>query len=72
MGTKSKKYIIKEPEVIYRKNKPVSVILDIDEYNDLLERLEDIEDLKFIEKIKTEKLTFKKLDDFLKDYNSNV
>ena len=71
MDTKTKKRTIKTPEVIYRNNKPVSVIIDIDEYNEILERLEDVEDLKFIENLKHENLKFRKLDDFLAEYNSN-
>ena len=35
----------KTPEIIYRRGKPKSVILDIDYYHELLERLEDFEDL---------------------------
>jgi hypothetical protein len=38
----------------------------------MLERLEDVEDIKFIKKLKNKSLTFRKLDDFLADYNSNV
>jgi len=71
MPTKTKKRTIKTPEVVYRNNKPVSIIIDIDEYNEMLERLEDIEDLKFIENLKNENLKFRKLDDFLAEYNSN-
>lgn len=67
MQSKNKKRTVKEPEVVYRNNKPVSVILDIDEYNEILERLEDIEDLKFIEGLKNKKLEFRKFDDFLSD-----
>mgnify|MGYP001578835153 CR=1 FL=1 len=72
MQTKTKKRTVKTPEVIYRNNKPVSVIINIGEYNEMLERLEDIEYLKFIEKLKNKTLKFRKLDDFLADYNSNV
>ena len=71
MPTKTKKRAVKTPEVVYRNNKPVSVILDIDEYNEMLERLEDIEDLKFLENLKHKNLKFRKLDDFLAEYNGN-
>lgn len=70
MKTKNKKRTVKEPEVIYRNNKPVSVILNIDEYQEILERLNDIEDLEFIEQLKNKKLTFRKLDDFLADHHT--
>jgi len=62
----------KRPEIIYRDNKPVSVIIDLEDYQQMLERLEDIEDLRFINSVKTKSLKFRKLDDFLLEYNSNV
>jgi PHD/YefM family antitoxin component YafN of YafNO toxin-antitoxin module len=52
----------KSREIIYRNNKPVSVIIDIDEYEKLLERLEDIEDVEFIKNIKVESLEFRNFD----------
>jgi len=72
MLTKNNKRSAKSPEVIYRNDKPVSVIIDLEEYKKILERLEDIEDLRFINKIKNKPLKFRKLDDFLAEYNSNV
>ncbi len=72
MATKNKKRLRQNREVIYRNNKPVSVIIDIEEYNELLERLEDIEDLKFIKELRNRHLSFKKLNDFLTDFNPNV
>ncbi|MCL5030761.1 MAG: type II toxin-antitoxin system Phd/YefM family antitoxin [Bacteroidetes bacterium] len=72
MSTKTRKRNRRTPEVVYRNNKPVSVILDIAEYNKMLERLEDVEDIKFIENLKSKQLKFRKLDDFLADHNSNV
>jgi PHD/YefM family antitoxin component YafN of YafNO toxin-antitoxin module len=72
MLTKNHKRSSKNPELIYRNNKPVSVIIDLEEYKKILERLEDIEDLKFINKIKNKPLKFRKLDDFLAEYNTNV
>ena len=38
----------------------------------MLERLEDIEDLKMLEEMRKGSLDFKKLDDFLKDYSPDV
>ena len=72
MLTKNHKRSTKSPEIIYRNNKPVSVIISLDEYKKMLERLEDIEDLKFINRIKNKPLKFRKLDDFLAEYESNV
>jgi len=45
MQTKIKKRAVKTPEVIYRNNKPVSVIIDIAEYQEMLERLEEVHKL---------------------------
>lgn len=72
MSSKKKKISIKEPEVIYRNNKPVSVIIDIDKYYEMLDRLEDIDDLNYIESLKNKKLSFRNIDDILKEMNSNV
>ncbi len=72
MHSKTKKRTIKNPEIIFRDKKPVSVIIDIKEYNKLLERLEDIEDIKYIKELKKESLTFRKFDDFLAEQNLDV
>jgi len=57
----------KEPEIIIREGKPSAVILDIDEYQEMLERLEDMDDLRLLEKMREKPLKFRKLDDFLKE-----
>ncbi|MEA3476426.1 MAG: type II toxin-antitoxin system Phd/YefM family antitoxin [Candidatus Cloacimonadota bacterium] len=60
---RAKKNLI--PEIIFRRGKPVGVILDITKYQEILERLEDIEDLKMLEEMRKKPLKFKKLEDFL-------
>lgn len=60
------------PEIIIRDGQPSAVIIDIDEYQEILERLEDVEDLKMLEEIRKKPLKFRKLDDFLKEYNPGV
>jgi PHD/YefM family antitoxin component YafN of YafNO toxin-antitoxin module len=62
MATKSKK---KAPEIVIRNGKPAAVILDIDEFREMLERLEDVEDLKLLAEMRQKPLKFKKLEDFL-------
>jgi prevent-host-death family protein len=42
----------KTPQIVLRDGKPAAVILDIDEYQELLERLEDVEDLRALQKIR--------------------
>ncbi|HEV7403838.1 MAG TPA: type II toxin-antitoxin system prevent-host-death family antitoxin [Chthoniobacteraceae bacterium] len=54
-----------EPEVITRKGKPVSVIIPIKEYEALLERLEDAEDLAYLKEAHTKALSFRPLKESL-------
>ncbi|MCE9499151.1 MAG: type II toxin-antitoxin system Phd/YefM family antitoxin [Leptospira sp.] len=56
-----------EPEIVYRNGKPSAIILDLKEYQKLLERAEDAYDLKILEEMRKKPLKFKKLDDFLKE-----
>ena len=65
MKVKSKRKI---PEIVVRQGKPTAVILDIDDYREILERLEDTEDIKELLAMKKKKLKFKKLDEFLKEH----
>ncbi len=57
----------KEPEIVMRGGKPTAVILSIDEYRKLLERVEDAEDLKTLRAMRKRPLRFRKLEEFLKD-----
>jgi hypothetical protein len=68
MKTKSKRKI---PEIVLRGGKP-AVILDIDEYRSMLERLEDAEDLKMLKEMRSKPLRFRKLEDFLKEQGSGA
>ena len=69
MTRKGKK---KPPEVVLRGGKPAAVILDIDEYREMLERLEDMEDLKMLEDMRKKPLKFRGLDDYLTEYSPGV
>jgi len=62
----------KTPELILKDGKPSGVILDIDDYREMLERLEDAEDLRMLEQMRKKPLKFRKLEDFLKEYQPNV
>lgn len=62
----------KAPEIVLRKGKPSAVILDIDEYQEMLERLEDVEDLKMLQEMRKKPLKFRRLEDFLKEYHLGV
>lgn len=57
-----------EPEFIVKKGKPTAVILDINDYREMLERLEDMEDLALLEEIGKKKLSYRKLEEFLKEF----
>jgi PHD/YefM family antitoxin component YafN of YafNO toxin-antitoxin module len=69
MRSKTKR---KSPEVVFREGRPAAVILDIAEYKRMLERLEDMEDLRTLESMRKRPLKFRSLDDFLKEYHPSV
>jgi PHD/YefM family antitoxin component YafN of YafNO toxin-antitoxin module len=69
MKARSKKRV---PEIVLREGKPAAVILDIEKYREMLERLEDVEDLKMLEKMRERPLKFRSLKDFLKEYHQSV
>jgi PHD/YefM family antitoxin component YafN of YafNO toxin-antitoxin module len=48
----------KNREFIFRNGKPTAIILNIKEYQKLLERLEDAEDLKILKKMRKKPLKF--------------
>jgi len=62
----------KNREIIYRNGKPSAVILDISEYLNLMERLDDMEDVKSLKKMRQKPLKYRKLTDFLNEYNPKI
>ncbi len=56
-----------EPEIITKKGKPVSVILPIKDYQEMLERLEDAEDVTYLKKARTKPLHYRSLENVLAD-----
>lgn len=62
----------KDIEIIVKNGIPSRVILDIGEYKKLLERAEDLEDIRMLGEMRKGQLKFKKLEDFLKEYNTGV
>lgn len=46
----------KDSEVVFREGKPAAVILDIDEYRGMLERMENLEDLRALEAMRSKPL----------------
>jgi PHD/YefM family antitoxin component YafN of YafNO toxin-antitoxin module len=69
MKGKAKK---KAPEIVLRDGKPSAVILAIEDYREMLERLEDFENLEMLKEMRKRPLKFRKLEDFLKEYQSSV
>ena len=59
----------REPEIVTRKGKPVSVIIPIKEYEELLERAEDGEDVAWLKRARKRKLNYRSLEDYLAERN---
>lgn len=57
-----------EPEIVTRNGKPVSVILPIKDYQEMLERLEDVEDVTYLKKARKKPLHYRSLEDVLADF----
>lgn len=55
----------RKPEVVLRDGKPAAVILDIEEYREMLEELEQVEDLKALKALRRKPLRLRTLDEFL-------
>jgi len=58
----------KTPEIVMRNGRPAAVILDIADYEEMLERLDDADDLKILRSMRKKGLKFRSLDDFLTEY----
>ena len=54
-----------EPEIVTRNGKPVSVILPIKHYEELLERVEDAEDAAWLKRARRRPLHYRPLEDYL-------
>ena len=59
----------REPEIVTRKGKPVSVIIPIKDYEELLERAEDVEDVAWLKRARKRKLNYRSLEDYLAERN---
>ena len=66
-GRERVKAALREPEVVTKNGKPVSVILPIKEYQEMIERLEDAEDVAWLKKLQRKKLRYRPLEDVLAD-----
>lgn len=59
------KATMSEPEIVTRKGKPVSVIIPIKDYEELLERVEDAEDVAALKRARRKPLTYRPLEEYL-------
>ncbi len=59
------KAALPEPEIVMKKGKPVSVILPIKQYQEMIERLEDAEDVAWLKKARCKKLHYRPLAEVL-------
>ena len=59
------KATLTEPEIVTRKGKPVSVIIPIKDYEELLERVEDAEDVGWLKRARKKPLHYRPLEDYL-------
>ena len=69
MSVKTKR---RAPGMVLREGKLAAVILDIDVYQEMIERLEDVEDLRMLKEMREQPLTFRRLEDFLQEVRPNV
>ena len=58
-----------EPEIVTRKGKPVSVIIPIKDYEELLERVEDAEDVAWLKRARRKPIHYRPLKEYLAERN---
>ena len=54
-----------EPEIVTRKGRPVAVILPIRDYEELLARLEDSEDVAWLKRARQKPMQYRPLEHYL-------
>ena len=58
-----------EPEIVTHDGKPVSVIIPIKDYEELLERVEDTDDVAWLRHARRKALHYRPLEDYLAERN---
>ena len=61
------KALTKKPQFIIERGKPIAVILNIRDYEELLQRVEDTEDLTELRQLRKTTLKFRPFEEFLKE-----
>ncbi len=69
MGLESKKRPI---QIVVEDGEAAAVIVGMDEYVKMLERLEDLEDLEMLNEMRRKPLEFRSLEAFLEEHSENV
>ncbi len=64
------KTMLTEPEIVTHNGKPVSVILPIKEYEELLERVEDATDVAWLKRARRQPLQYRPLAEYLAERKS--
>ena len=62
----------RKPQIVVEDGEATAVILDIGEYEQLLERLEEAEDLEALQEMRKEPLKFRPLSEFLDEHKPGV
>ena len=62
----------KSLDYIYRDNKPIAVILNIDVFNEIIERIEDFEDMEYIKELRKKPLKLRSFKSYLAEKKQNV
>ena len=65
MYVRDMKAIMQEPEIVTRNGKPVSVIIPIKSYEELLERVEDAGDIAWLKRARRKPLHYRPLEEYL-------
>ena len=60
------------PQIVLENGEPSAVIVDIADYRELLERLEDVDDLRELEGMRQRPLKYRTLNEFLAEYKPNA
>ncbi|MEW6107022.1 MAG: type II toxin-antitoxin system Phd/YefM family antitoxin [Bacillota bacterium] len=60
------------PRLVVEDGKATAVILDIEVYREMLERLKDLEDLRMLEEIRKRPLDLQRLEDFPAEHTLDV
>ena len=56
-----------KPDFIYRDDKPVAAIIDIEIFNEIIDKFEDEEDIAYLKDARNGELSFREFNDYLKE-----